>query len=227
MISSATMNGAGNGAGNEAGAETAECAPASVKVGQILAAAGRLFLEHGYGATSMETVARTAEVSKATLYAHFPSKEKLFAAIVAGECGRLTHVFDDAGIDCLPVEQALTRMGQEFFNLVMSAKGLAVFRMVIAESRRFPELGRAFYDTGPTLTLRRLEAYLDRANRRGDLAITDVVLACEQFMGLLRGHLHTRLLMGLAPPPSELERNRFIVGAVDLFTRGYAPGRVD
>src|SRR5579863_4183001 len=49
----------------------------------VLKAALRLFLEQGFGATSMDAIAREAGVSKATLYAHVKSKEELFAAITA------------------------------------------------------------------------------------------------------------------------------------------------
>src|ERR687894_3210836 len=55
----------------------------------ILDAAAELFLAHGFAAVSMEAVARQAEVSKATLYAHFSGKDALFGAMVAERCGRL------------------------------------------------------------------------------------------------------------------------------------------
>ena len=63
---------------------------AGPKARAILDAAGALFLDEGYPAVSMDAVARRAGVSKATLYAHFESKEALFAAIVAAGCQRMT-----------------------------------------------------------------------------------------------------------------------------------------
>jgi len=66
--------------------DPAECSAANAvpaKKLAVLKAALRLFLEQGFGATSMDAIAREAGVSKATLYAHVKSKEELFAAITA------------------------------------------------------------------------------------------------------------------------------------------------
>ena len=52
----------------------------------ILNAATELFVARGYGAVSMDAIARAADVSKATLYAHFESKDRLFARIVSDAC---------------------------------------------------------------------------------------------------------------------------------------------
>src|SRR5271157_6368560 len=52
----------------------------------VLDAAATLFMAHGYGAISMDAIARAAGVSKATLYAHFSSKDLLFATIVREAC---------------------------------------------------------------------------------------------------------------------------------------------
>src|SRR5215475_4527475 len=61
----------------------------------VLKAALRLFLEQGFGATSMDAIARAAGVSKATLYAHVKSKEELFAAITASCAERLMSANPD------------------------------------------------------------------------------------------------------------------------------------
>ena len=52
----------------------------------VIEAAGELFIAQGYGAVSMDAIARAAGVSKATLYAHFASKDKLFATIINEAC---------------------------------------------------------------------------------------------------------------------------------------------
>ena len=62
--------------------------PAGSKAESILAAAKRAFLAAGFEAVSMDAIAREAGVSKATVYAHFGSKEELFGAVIEGECER-------------------------------------------------------------------------------------------------------------------------------------------
>ena len=49
----------------------------------ILTAASALLLKHGLRGTSMEAIAKSAGVAKPTLYAYFPDKTAIFAALVA------------------------------------------------------------------------------------------------------------------------------------------------
>src|SRR5215471_10405262 len=66
----------------------------NARVRRILAAARSLFLNLGYGETSMDAIARRAAVSKATLYSHFDGKDALFAALIMAEC---RHLSDQIG----------------------------------------------------------------------------------------------------------------------------------
>jgi len=195
---------------------------AGSRTSRIMVAASRLVLEHGYGATSMDAVARAAGVSKATLYAHFTSKADLFAAIVASECARVVPALAGPDIDALPVTEALERMGRNFLDLVLSANALGVFRVVVAETSRFPELGRAFYRSGPERTLAMLSDYLERADRRGLLAVPDPLAAAELLWGMIRSHFHLRCLLGVdSEAPDAAERDLHVRRAVSLFVRGH------
>ena len=49
---------------------------------QILTAARRLFLQHGFADTSTEAIRIEAGVSKETLYRYYASKEGLFTAVL-------------------------------------------------------------------------------------------------------------------------------------------------
>ena len=77
-----------SGQGSQRGAmepvDRIEALPNS-KAESILAAAKRTFLAAGFGAVSMDTIAREAGVSKATVYAHFAGKEELFGAVIGRE----------------------------------------------------------------------------------------------------------------------------------------------
>ncbi|HYH38951.1 MAG TPA: TetR/AcrR family transcriptional regulator [Azospirillum sp.] len=195
---------------------------AGSKPAQILEAAGKLFLENGYGAVSMDNVAKTANVSKATLYAHFRSKDELFAAMVACECRDQMGALTCEEVSRMEVADALRLVGRRFMRLVLSGKALAAYRVVVAEAHRFPELARAFYESGPAVSHAQLAAYLREADRRGALSIPDVNLATEQFFGLLKAHIHTRFILCIESNISEAELERFLEAAVSLFTKGYA-----
>lgn len=197
--------------------------PPGSKPAQILEAAGRLFLQDGFGAVSVDAIAKEAAVSKATLYAHFESKDRLFSELVRMECSRLLGDGVAEGLEGLSVEEGLTVIGRRFVGLLMSPKALAGHRIVVAEAARFPELARVFYQAGPGPTIARIADYLKRQNDLGALAIPDPALAAEQFLGMLKSHLHLRLLLGMVDHPDPAELERLIVAAVGLLVRGYAP----
>ncbi|HRJ61552.1 MAG TPA: TetR/AcrR family transcriptional regulator [Azospirillaceae bacterium] len=197
--------------------------PVGSKPAQILEAASELFLRDGFGAVSMDAVAREAGVSKATLYAHFESKDRLFAALVKRECARLFGEGVDHGLDGLTPTEGLTLIGRRFVSLLMSPKAVAGHRIVVAEAARFPELARTFYEAGPGPTIAKVAGYLDKLNTAGLLRAPDPALAAEQFLGMLKSHLHLRLLLGMQAAPSPDDLERLIAAAVHLFVRGYAP----
>ena len=196
--------------------------PPATKAELVVRAAWRLFMERGYGATSMDAVARAAGVSKATLYAHFAGKAELFSAVVVAECRRFVPVVDENEVDRLPVREALIRIARRFVDLLMSPAALAAYRVVVAETPRFPELGRAFYAAGPANTLEVLAGYLQRATARGELAVAEPRTAATLLMGMARSHLQLRCLLGVAGEIGEADRDRHVRAAVDLFLDGCA-----
>jgi AcrR family transcriptional regulator len=190
---------------------------------QILAAAARLFMSQGFGATSMDAVAREAGVSKATVYAHFEGKEALFAANVAVECEKLRQALQPPMQEVSDVAAMLRQFGAAFLDLVYGPKGIAVYRIMTAEAERFPALGRAFYESGPARVLEALAMLLERAAARGLLHLADPREAAEQFIALLRGERHLRQLLGIAPALEAEEKARLLEVAIRVFLKAYAP----
>lgn len=197
--------------------------PPGSKPAQILEAATRLFLRHGFGAVSMEAVAKEAAVSKATLYAHFDSKNQLFALLVQQECAGMMADIAAMDLTALSPADGLTLIARRFTSLLMSPKVVSGYRIVVAEAARFPDLARTFYQSGPAVTIARIAEYLTQLDRAGLLRVPDPATAAEQFLGMLKSHLHLRLLLGMQTAPEPAELDRLIAAAVALFTRGYAP----
>ena len=188
----------------------------------IVAAAARLFMEHGYGNVSMDAVARDAGVSKATLYAHFTSKDRLFASIVGGKCGDVSPVegaFDEP--EQGGVETALAAIGMRLLRFLLAPEVQGILRIVIAESARFPELGAAFLAAGPSAYLARLADWFAAQHRAGRLSVPDPTLAADQFGALLRPLLFLRVLAAVPPAPSEAELLATVDAAVATFLRAY------
>src|ERR1700741_4253504 len=106
--------------------------PLASKAESILAAAKRAFLAAGFGAVSMDAIAREAGVSKATVYAHFAGKEELFVAVIGRECERYFARVSASELAPLDVRASLTVLGTRFLALVLSSDGIALHRIILA-----------------------------------------------------------------------------------------------
>ena len=165
----------------------AENGAARTKRESILDAATRVFLDCGYGEASMDAVAREAGVAKQTIYSHFDGKDALFEAIVRDKCDRLLEPIRISEAGGSDVETALTRTARRFLEVVLAPEGMALFRALVAECGRFPNLAEAFYRSGPLLAAGNLADYLAELDRKGILAVDDPLRAARLFFALLRG----------------------------------------
>jgi TetR/AcrR family transcriptional repressor of mexJK operon len=162
----------------------------------MLAAGRTAFLGRGYRDASMDSIARQAAVSKRTLYAHFESKESLFLAIVREACDQMVEPIARTRRTA-DVEATLTALGRQFIGLALSPWLNSLHRLVVAESVRFPELGRLYYGVVRERLWDAIAGYLDEQARRGVLRIERPELAAEQFCAILGGHPHVRLQLGI------------------------------
>jgi TetR/AcrR family transcriptional repressor of mexJK operon len=167
------------------------------KAESILAAAQRAFLAGGFGAVSMDAIAREAGASKATLYAYFSSKEQLFGAIVARQSERFAQGFSAGELDPSDVEASLTTIAVQFLRLLLAPDVIAINRIIIGEVTRFPVLAEVFWQAGPERVRVQVDGFLRRAVESGALDIADTRLAAGQFASLVRGEIHLRHLLGL------------------------------
>jgi len=193
----------------------------------VLDAAGALFLEGGYGATSMDAVAERAGVAKQTLYNHFGSKEALFAAICGELCdrllGELPSVVVPAGAAEAPLEEVLLGLARRHSEVILTPASLALHRILVAESPRFPELGPATWAAGGIPALDTLAHFLAERERRGELALDDPHLAAERFYGAITGCLQVRALLNVEPRPAPGGLERRLRGCVAAFVAGHRP----
>jgi AcrR family transcriptional regulator len=192
------------------------------KAQTIRHAAERAFLASGFGAVSMDAIAREAGVSKATVYAHYRGKEELFGAVVAHLSERRFHGFSAEALDPRDIEASLLTIATRFLDLVLSPEAIALNRILIGEVSRFPVLGEVFWAAGPERTRVQVEAFLRRADAAGSLAIPDPRLAAEQFVALARGEIHLRSLLRLEDPGDPAALAAAAETAVATFLRAFA-----
>lgn len=170
----------------------------------ILRGAKQIFLKRGFAATSMDAVADRAGASKMTIYRHFGSKEALFAGVITELCQQIVgDEFDEMLRQ--PPARALRAFAEKMVAIVFAPETLELHRIVIAESRRFPELGRMFYKSGPETCINVLARYFSQNRNSAQLKIGVPRRAAEEFLELLRGYAHLRVILGLEKTPSRRE----------------------
>lgn len=194
------------------------------KFDQVLEGARSVFLEDGFEGASVDSIARAAAVSKATLYSYFPDKQHIFLAVVNAECARQSQEAIDKIDQNAPPSQVLGQAGRHFLRFLTSDFGKQMFRICVAESGRFPEIGREFYRSGPERMQAEVSAYLDAARARGQLRIEDTLLAAQQFSELCKADIWLRLIFGVSPAPQSEDIDRIVDSAVKLFLARYGTG---
>jgi TetR/AcrR family transcriptional regulator, mexJK operon transcriptional repressor len=193
------------------------------KAAAILAAAERAFLAGGFGAVTMDAIAREAAVSKATVYAHYTGKEELFGAVVARLSERRFGGFSVEALDPGDIAASLTTIAVRFLDLVLSAEAIALNRIIIGEVTRFPVLGEVFWAAGPERSRVQIEAFLRRAAEAGTLVLPDARRAAEQFVALARGEIHLRSLLRLEDPGDPAAIEAAVASTVATFLRAFQP----
>ena len=190
---------------------------------KIMQAAKDLFMAEGYGAVSMDEVARSAGVSKATVYSHFGSKEKLFAAIIHDACrGFAVDLFPQVE-DEPDIGVALRRIASSIENFLLAEGPIKVYRIIVSEGPRFPELIEAWYGHGPRPFRALLTDFLRKATTSGKLVIPNPTLAADQLVALVKGPLYLRRLFNLPPQPNDPTSEEVVDGAVQMILNAYRP----
>jgi len=191
------------------------------KFDQVLAGARQVFLADGFEGASVDEIARVAGVSKATLYSYFPDKRLLFMEVANTECTRMAETVLEVASIASPPRDVLTIAATHLVEFLLSDFAQQIFRICVAESDRFPELGRAFYSSGPEMEHDRMTCYLREAVARGELVIDDVAMAAEQFSELCKTKLWKRAVFGIQTEFTQGEIDEVARHAVDMFMARY------
>ncbi|WP_044559101.1 TetR/AcrR family transcriptional regulator [Azospirillum sp. B4] len=159
----------------------------------ILDAARTLFLGRGYEGVSMDDLAALAGVARRTLYNQFGGKERIFRAMLARQWAVLAAGQDDGGVP-LPTREdpalPLRALARTLASRLAKGDQVALVRMVIAESRRQPEIAEDYARLGRQPLLARVRDCLTHLAMAGLITCPDADLAAQQFLGLLAEPLH-------------------------------------
>jgi TetR/AcrR family transcriptional repressor of mexJK operon len=195
------------------------------RVSELLDAATEVFIEHGFEGASTNEIARRANCSKRTLYVRFPSKEKLFIAVLERRMDSIFKQFATALPPEGPIERTLKEYGSRLLQFALSEKQIALARVVSMESPRFPTLGERFYELGPGRGLTYLASYMGGQIKRGQLIKEDPTVMAEHLISLITGGYVRWAVLGLRDNPSSTEKQQRLDAAVKMFMRAYSTHR--
>ena len=199
----------------------ARCSPTERRRA-LLDAARDVFLERGYANATIDAVVERAGGSKATVYALFENKEGLFSALVAEAAEELSALVQSYPLDGR-IEDDLRDFGHHYLEILTRPDRLALFRLVLGESGRVPEVGEIFFRTGPQVIFRKVVDMLRSAAARGQIELSDVEGMAHFFIDALRGHVHMEVMLNPTRRPTPKEIERHVDFIVDTFLRACRP----
>jgi len=165
------------------------------KRASILSAARPILLRDGFGGTTLDRVASEGGIAKMTLYRHFPSKEALFEGLVASMCDQMR-----AGLENAPAPDAgtpgnrLTSELHAFTSVLLEPDALSLYRLLVADGWRFPDLARVFEQSGMKVIRRRIAGLLEAG---GVPSHSSATIAAE-VVALALGDAYQRAILGIA-----------------------------
>jgi TetR/AcrR family transcriptional regulator, mexJK operon transcriptional repressor len=191
------------------------------RIAAIIEAAEQVFLEKGYERGSLDDVARLANASKATIYAHFGNKVGLFRAILESRIGQIAEPLKTGEILHAPTAEVLTLFGRAFLRTLLSPVPLKFYRLMMSECVKFTDLARTWFTGGPRASIAKLAAFLKHRTEIGELDVPSPETTAEFFLMSLRGTLHLQAAAGLIHPPFDDAIAAKVDAAVDMIMRAY------
>jgi AcrR family transcriptional regulator len=188
---------------------------------RILDAAAYVFFNEGYGAASIEAIAKRARIAKRTLYSRFRDKPELFGAVVHHVVENLRppnteQLFRGTGAEILH------HIAQAILHAALNPQALSLHRLILSEATRFPELAEVMHQIGAREeAVRRIAGLLEQETRLGNIKLKteQTVFAAEQFLQMVVS-VPQRRAMGLGTPMTPRELENWAKSSVELFLNG-------
>jgi TetR/AcrR family transcriptional regulator, mexJK operon transcriptional repressor len=185
---------------------------------QILGVAETLFLQHGYGATTIEQVAGQIGATKRTVYVRFTDKAGLFHSVVKRVLDARRPDLRTIGTD-RSVDERLTDMAVQVLSYVLDPVVVRLFRVVATEAYRFPELNRMIEEQAAHGVAWAVGQMLEEEVRLGRLVLDEPAFATRLLLSLVTGAPTKEAARGLRPL-TQADRRQWVKGAVALFLDG-------
>lgn len=188
---------------------------------QILDSAVELFTEQGFAATSMDLIAKNADVSKQTVYSHFGSKDDLFFSAIESQCESI-RILDLEMSELNDPHKVLFQLAKEFVEVITSKQGCAVHKICAFESNAYPQVSDIFYQAAPLKITNDVTKLMEKLHQQKILYIENPRYAALQFLNIVKGELWMQIEFNIKERISAQEVEDYIRDSVAFFIRGYA-----
>jgi AcrR family transcriptional regulator len=188
----------------------------------MIEAAAQEFQANGYAATCMNDVAQRAGVSTKTMYRLIPTKADLLKRVVSDRIGRFMLEIDSDALDALPLTEALEHMLLAYGTLTLSEETIAMNRLVLGESDRFPEVAAAFYEAAVLRTSEAMAGWLRRQCERRLIKLEDPHAAAGMVRGMMIMEPQRAVMLGQRETPDAQEIAARAKFCARLFLNGCA-----
>jgi AcrR family transcriptional regulator len=175
--------------------------------GEIIEAALSAFAEKGFAAAKLDDIARDAGIAKGTLYLHFETKEDLFRAVVRTAIApQIDAIKASAEVFSGPFAKLAPRILMAIAQAMEAGRLPALVKMVVGESRNFPDLARIWHDDLLSTAIGALSGVIARAQSRGELRAGNPRLHAFSLLGpMLMAVLYRSVFAGLSNDLPDLE----------------------
>ncbi|EDL61289.1 TetR/AcrR family transcriptional regulator [Gimesia maris] len=191
----------------------------------IMEAAVSEWKHQGYDNTSMDRIAEVASVSKRTVYNHFPSKEELFAAIVAELMSRCQIMKEFDFDPKKSISSQLTAIGKTAVELMTSTEFQDLARVTLSRFLQSPEIASEML-IETTQVEAELAVWFKTTHEAGQLRVPDPTLAAKQFLGLIQSFAFWPPLIGKEPPLTTPQKKAVVKSTVSMFLDHYKPSNL-
>jgi AcrR family transcriptional regulator len=186
----------------------------------IVDAARHAFAANGFAGTGMDSVARAAGVSTKTLYRLFPNKVALFEGMVTERIGSFVSLVKLRACDGGDVESALVDALLVCGELILDGEVIALQRVIIGESDKFPDIAETFFNKAITPTQGALADWLRVQIKRGTIALGDADAAAGMLLGMLALQPQRAAMFGHRSPLNRSELEQRARACAALFLNG-------
>jgi TetR/AcrR family transcriptional repressor of mexJK operon len=193
----------------------------SVRGTLIIDTAQKLFFKHGFDETSLEMIINETGGSRRAIYNEFGNKQGLLIAVINRQLTKQTKMLTTINQELSPTE-ALNDVCFRFSQGMLSETLISLYRLVVQQVVKLPELGEMIFERGPMRAVLPLADYLEELAATGELTITDAHFSAQMLIEMSKGPLHTRSLLLPNTFASDEEITQQVSKAVSIFLKAHS-----